>query len=200
MRTLAGDREVEWSWVLSRLPKEGRVLDVGCTESVLFLAMTRMGYDVTGIDIRKPFFEREGMKFILGDAMTKDFGNDKFDVVVNCSTTEHIGLGGRYGIQEDRPDGDIEAMENLRNALAPNGIMILTIPVGKDCVFTPWHRVYGPLRIGPLMRGYEIAEEEFWRQNEGNVWVRCDRGTAIDEQPEREHYALGLFVLRIKND
>lgn len=198
MKTLNGDRTLEWAWVLKKLPDKGKVLDVGCTNSLLPLTIMEMGHDVTGIDIQEFGFTIDRIRFIKEDVVTRNFENDKYDIIVNCSTVEHIGLRGRYGVEEENLYGDIDAMRNLRHAMVMGGIMILTIPVGKDSIFMPLHRVYGPFRIGFLFHGYEIIEEEFWRKDDLDIWIPCDKKTALNEQPSKEYYALGLFVLKGK--
>ena len=60
--------------------------------------------------------------------------------MVACSAIEHFGLSGRYGASED-PEGDLKAMRKIAAILNPSGQLFLTIPVGADMVFRPWHRV-----------------------------------------------------------
>jgi len=121
----------------------------------------------------------------------------------NCSTVEHVGLVGRYGVTENRPDGDLEAMARLRELMKPGGIMLLTIPVGRDAVFAPLCRVYGRERLPLLLEGYIVEKEAFWVKDRENRWVQADRETALDFEasagswdPLQNVYALGCFVLR----
>src|SRR5207245_201498 len=78
-----------------------------------------------------------------GDVLTIPFPSDSFDVILNCSTVEHVGIAGRYGVTESAADGDLAAMTRLRRWLKPGGVMLLTVPVGHDAVFAPLTRVYG---------------------------------------------------------
>jgi hypothetical protein len=125
---------------------------------------------------------------------------------LNCSTIEHVGLSGRYGVTEERTDGDLEAMARLRQILKPGGKMLLTIPAGKDSVFAPLHRIYGEIRLPTLLEGYRILKEEFWMKNEQNCWIPADRKNALNFQPSaaswdplQNIYALGFFILEKPN-
>jgi hypothetical protein len=93
-----------------------------------------------------------------------------FDLVINCSTVEHVGLTGRYRVTKRRPDGDSETMARLRDLMKPGGIMLLTIPVGQDAVYSPRHRIYGNERLPRLIEGYCIEKEAFWVKDKQNRW------------------------------
>ena len=200
MRTLKGDRDVENSWVAAQLPENpGKVLDFGCATSHLPLLERMKGGEVTGLDqmpVDVPF-QSERLNYVQGDILDLDLGDTKFDVIVNCSAIEHVGLAGRYG-SKDLTDGDLLAMQRLRDLVGtPDGIMILTLPVGKDSVFAPLHRVYGEVRLSRLLEGFEVMDKEFWSKRDGsNIWVRVSEGEALNVDPSRSFYALGLMVLK----
>jgi hypothetical protein len=93
-------------------------------------------------------------------------------------------------------DGDLEAMAIMREALAPEGRMVMTVPVGRDLVCPPWHRIYGVDRLPSLLAGYEVREQQFWRKPPRHAtWGQTDRETALATQGSESFYALGLFVL-----
>jgi hypothetical protein len=88
-------------------------------------------------------------------------------------------------------------MAHLRELLAPEGRMILTIPVGVDAVCRPQHRIYGETRLPRLLEGYSNDEEQYWHKPAGaELWVQTDPSTALAVEGSRTFYALGLFVLR----
>jgi len=76
------------------VPRGARVLDVGCSESVLSHVFLYMGYEVCGLDINDYPYKPRQMVFIKRD--TRDTGSPSnfFDavVVVVVPTIEHIGL------------------------------------------------------------------------------------------------------------
>jgi hypothetical protein len=195
--SLQGDRWVEWSFCFARLADgPGTTLDFGADIGFLSLAAAQRGHDVVALDRMPPAldYEHPRVTTLTGDILDRPLGDRRFDQIVNCSSVEHVGLSGRYG-SSDSPDGDIEAMGVLRDALADDGRMILTIPLGRDAVFAPLHRIYGPERLPRLLTGYEAAEEQFWtRQREH--WVPDSRENALAVEGSASFYALGLFVLR----
>ena len=129
-----------------------------------------------------------------GPGRTLDFGAQRFDQIINCSSVEHVGLGGRYGSSE-ASDGDLDAMAALRSVLEPGGSMILTIPIGRDRVCAPLHRIYGHERLPQLLDGLEVDEEQYWRKRDAR-WEQTDRADALDIEGSESFYALGLFRLR----
>jgi len=79
----------------------------------------------------------------------------KFDVIATFSSIEHAGLG-RYGDPVD-PVADFAAMESIRSHLAPGGFVLWGAPVGRDALVWNAHRVYGPLRLPQLLRGFRAV-------------------------------------------
>lgn len=198
---LAGDRDIEWSWVSSQMTSgPGEALDFGPGGSNLGLLAAQRGFNVTAVDLEPVHwpYVHPRLKFVQGDILEVLLPPEHFDLVINCSTIEHIGLSGRYGVKEDQPDGDIEAMTRLRALMKPGSVMLLTIPVGQDAVFAPLHRVYGVERLPKLLDGYVIKRENYWIKNKQNRWVMVDRNVALNRQPQRNLYGLGCFVLGLK--
>ena len=193
--SLHGDRIVEWSFCLARLAQgPGATLDFGADVAFLALAAAQRGHDVVALD-RLPSaldYRHERVDFVQGDILERPLANRAFDQILNCSSIEHVGLSGRYGSSE-ATDGDLEAMAVLRDLLAPEGRMFLTIPVGRDLVCAPKHRIYGAERLPRLLDGFRVAEEQFWCKDA--VWARTDRETALETEGSAWFYSLGLFVL-----
>ncbi|MCW2989892.1 MAG: hypothetical protein JWM73_486 [Solirubrobacterales bacterium] len=194
---LAGDRWVEWSFCFARMADgPGTTLDFGADIGFLSAGAAQRGHEVVAFD-RLPSelqYEHPNVSHVQADILTHDFGGRRFDQIINCSSVEHVGLGGRYG-SFDREDGDIEAMGVLRERLAPGGRMILTIPVGRDLICAPQHRIYGAQRLPRLIAGYEVAEEQYWVK-QGRHWVERPRDEALATDGSDRFYSLGLFVLR----
>lgn len=200
---LLGDRDIEWSWVTSQMPSgPGEALDFGPGGSHIALIAAQRGFKVTAVDLEPvhwPYVHPQ-LCFIQGDILKLPLPKEHFNLVINCSTVEHVGLAGRYGVTEGRPDGDLEAMTRLRSLLKPGGVMLLTIPVGRDTVFAPQHRVYGTKRLPKVLNGYIVAKKEYRVKDNRNRWVLADEEDALDRRPQRSCYGLGCFVLRKEED
>lgn len=196
---LSGDREIEWSWVAARIPQgPGNALDFGCGESPLGIVAAQRGFQVTGVDLGPVAwpYRHERLSFVQGDILDLSFGDRRFDLVLNCSTVEHVGLPGRYGVTEARAQGDLDAMARLRELMKPGGLMLLTVPAGSDAVFAPWHRVYGSQRLPKLLEGFAVESREYWIKDGENRWVLGDEATVLAAPSRERLYGLGCFALR----
>jgi 2-polyprenyl-3-methyl-5-hydroxy-6-metoxy-1,4-benzoquinol methylase len=183
----------------------GEALDFGAGMTHLSLVAAQRGYKVTALDLESVrwHYVHPSLRFIQGDILKLSLPIEHFDMVINCSTVEHVGLVGRYGVTESHPNGDLEAMVLLRKLIKPGGVMLLTIPVGQDAVIDPLHRIYGAQRLLRLLEGYKVVKEVFWVKDAQNRWVLCDRATALNFKatstswdPLQNAYALGLFLLK----
>ena len=203
---LSGDRDVEVSFIAGHLPAgPGQALDFGCGPGFLSLLTAERGYEVTAVDLSQPTlpWRSPHVRFVQGDILKLDLHDNSFDVIVNCSAIEHVGLAGNYGIAEQRDDGDLEAMARMRDLMKPGGVNLLTTPCGRDSVFSPAFRVYGSLRLPRLLNGYRVEREQYWIKDQQNRWGESDQATAFDFEPHADldrpyfsMFALGCFVLR----
>ena len=81
--------------------------------------------------------------------------NEKFDFVFSISSFEHDGLG-RYG-DPINPNGDLQAMRNIyENLLSDSGVLLLSVPIGKDQLAFNAHRIYGKVRFPLLIKDFNI--------------------------------------------
>jgi hypothetical protein len=202
---LIGDRDVEWAFVAAHLPRgPGAALDFGPGGSALSLLAAEAGFAVTSVDLEpvRPPYVHPAIQYLQGDLLELEL-EQEFDVVINCSTVEHVGLRGRYGVVKENASGDLEAMARLRSLLKPNAPMLLTVPVGRDAVFEPQCRVYGDERLSRLLGGYRIEVQRYWLKDAANRWVASGRDEALSVEawaalpdPRQTIYALGCFVLR----
>ncbi|MEN2993062.1 MAG: DUF268 domain-containing protein [Bacteroidia bacterium] len=205
---MLGDRDVEYSFAIKHIPKAGdKVLDFGSGGSFIPLVLAQFFNEVIAMDklaIHSPWNHpriKEVQADILDDSISYP---EYFDAITNISTIEHIGLAGRFDNARHVPDGDLIAMKKLKDWLKPNGIHILTIPVGRDTVYMPYHRIYGEKRLPLLLEGYRVIHEEYWaKPNKDNKWYLVDKTYALNYEtdagsPTATHniYALGCFVLQ----
>jgi SAM-dependent methyltransferase len=199
-RTLVGERDVEWAWTLAHLHQgPGRVLDFGSGNGMLALAASFAGNDVLAADLEEEqyLFRGHGIDYRRGDFNAMDIEERSFDQVVNCSSIEHVGLTGRYG-SPDHPDGDIVAMHKLAGALKSDGTMILSIPVGLDGAYPPWHRVYGEEREARLLAPFRVTGESYWAKVDSERYEPVNRETAFAQRGSATYYALGLYALKLR--
>lgn len=202
---LSGDREIEWTFIATQMPHgPGEALDFGCGHGNLSLLAAAHGFKVLALDLQPYVFSwnHSDVRFVQGDLLKLDLPKGRFDLIINCSSVEHVGLAGRFGATESASDGDLQAMRRLRDLMKPGARMLLTIPCGRDAVFAPLHRVYGGKRLPLLLDGYFVEHQVFWVKEPDNRWVSCELERALSfhasadfNKPARCSYALGCFVL-----
>lgn len=203
---ILGERDVEWTFLGSEMPSgPGKAMEFGCEHGYLSLLAAEKGMQVLAIDLEHQTFEWEHplVEFRQGDFLKLDLPRGYFDVVINCSSVEHVGIAGRYGITVQHNDGDLMVMKSFAQVLKPGGLLLMTAPCGVDAVLAPWCRVYGKQRLPKLFEPFEIVKQRFWVKNPTNQWIECSRETALAFKPHHDpsnahgcSYALGCFVLR----
>lgn len=177
------DRAIERPFVFQNLPPAGDVLDVGCTGSDLPVVLTGLGYRVTALDARPYGIPNPPFLFVQGDARATGLPSESFDIVTAVSTVEHIGLAGRYDMEDDDPRGDRHAVEEFRRVLKPGGTLLLTVPYGQAAILRPWHRVYGADELARLTEGLELRKAQFFRPDDRGIYHLVDQATASGYVP-----------------
>jgi SAM-dependent methyltransferase len=196
-RTLAGDREVEYAWTLAHVAQgPGRVFDFGSGPGITALCASFARNTIVAVDLEDEQYAFSGhdIEYVRGDFNKLEWEPASFDQILNCSSIEHVGLAGRYGSPDD-PDGDLRAMEKMAGLLKPGGDMVLTLPVGRDGVYAPWHRVYGENRLARLLEFWAVQKESYWAKPGGAKYEPVSREQALAEEGSATYYALGLYVL-----
>lgn len=139
------------------------------------------GGKCTTIDHKKIISKDPRIKTLTPDEYTLD--PVQFDAAFSISSFEHDGLG-RYG-DPLNPKGDLEAMKKLRCQLKEEGILFLSVPVGKDTIVWNAHRIYGRIRLPMLLEGWELSDT--YGFSDSLLDVDTDRG---------RKYTQPIFVLR----
>lgn len=201
-----GERYVEWSFLSSHIPSgPGEAIEFGCEQGYMSLLAAQRGFHVIANDLEEQSFlwQHPNVEFRQGDFLKLDLPSNHFDVAINCSSVEHVGVAGRYGIQTNKDEGDIQVMKRLAEILKPRGLLLMTAPCGRDVVMAPWCRVYGSQRLPRLLAPFAVEKESYWVKDAKNRWMSSTREAALDFQPiynsSDAHscaYALACFVLR----
>lgn len=187
-------RVFEYSFTVKNLPKEGRVLDVGCTASsnALPIILAELGHKVYGVDLRPFKVKCSNFEFIICDARHLPFRGNVFECCYGVSTIEHIGLPGVWGPTGDL-EGDSSAVKEMINVVKPGSLLIITVPFGKSDIF-PDSRIYDIEDIERLFEGLKIVEEEYIIERDG-VWFKASRDEAAKADHEAGCRAVGMFKL-----
>lgn len=176
----------------------------GITDGLLYKCLDK--YDISNMSIAVigtvvPFYECiclscgarpltiEYRKIISGNPLIRTTTVDEYwkapeicDCAMSISSLEHDGLG-RYGDCLDA-DGDIKSMQNIKKIVKKDGLLFLSIPIGKeDKLVWNAHRIYGDIRLPLLLEGWKLIDEFVFTKND-LLRVTCDWG----QQP--------IFVLK----
>ncbi len=202
---ISGERNVEWSFLSAEMPSgPGEAFEFGCEAGYMSLLAAQRGFHVVANDLQEQTFtwQHPGVDFVLGDFLNLRLPKNHFDLAINCSSVEHVGIAGRYGIDADDNDGDLDVMRRIVELLKPSGVLLMTAPCGKDAVLRPWCRVYGRERLPRLFAGLATVRQAFWVKNSKNRWQACSPEEALSFEPRNDRtnphacsYALGCFVL-----
>jgi SAM-dependent methyltransferase len=203
---IVGERNVEWSFLSAEMPTgPGNAIEFGCEQGYMSLMAAQRGFQVVANDLQEQTFtwQHPGVEFLLGDLLKLPLPTNHFDLAINCSSVEHVGVAGRYGVVVEQHVGDIDVMNRLAQILKPGGMLLMTAPCGKDAVLRPWCRVYGSQRLPQLFAAFTVAKQQFWIKNELNQWEFCTPEQAMSfessnhaSDPHLCAYAIGCFVLR----
>ncbi|MGH3899963.1 MAG: SAM-dependent methyltransferase [Pseudonocardiaceae bacterium] len=163
------ERTVEISiakWFLSA--DVGRTLEVGNVMS---------HYGVRGHTVLDKY---EIIPGVLNDDIIEFIPDQLFDTVISISTLEHVGWD-----EKPREPGKVfRAFDAARNCVAPEGRMLVTVPIG-----------YNKTLDGALRTGEVEFPQESWlvRTSRSNEWIETDRDEALGKkygQPYRNANAI----------
>jgi len=171
------ERFTEYLWVVKHLIKKGKILDVGCVESIFPQELIKFkDLEVFGIDTR--IYENTKFKFYQADIRNTSFDDNYFDQITIISTLEHIGLLWYDNDVLDKK-GDFNTITEVKRVLKAGGSVLVTIPFGKGG--TKWFRTYNSKKIQDLFSDFSIKELKFF-SNDDIVWheILKDEAELVD--------------------
>lgn len=108
-------------------------------------------------DFRPAKIDLPNLSCAKADLTKLQFASNSIESISCMHVVEHIGLG-RYGDPID-PKGDLKAISELQRVVAPNGHLLLVVPLGKDRIVFNAHRIYSHDTILSLFKsGFELVD------------------------------------------
>jgi len=133
---IRGERNVEWAFLSTEMPNgPGEAIEFGCEEGYMSLlaATAASTSSPTTSKSKTSVGNTLVFEFRQGDFLKLNLPRNHFDLAINCSSVEHVGVAGRYGIEVNEEAGDIEVMQRLVDILKPGGLLLMTAPCGRGC-------------------------------------------------------------------
>lgn len=194
---VADGRMIEYAFVIQKLSllPVGKALDVGCTARLNYLpaALTSLGWEVWGVDLREFKFRHPNFHLVLEDIRNTSFPDNFFNAAYAVSTLEHIGLSGRYGVAEEDLEGDARAVKEIARILRPGGTFLCTVPFGREAkVIKPLQRVYNQPSLEKVFCNWMKKNEVYYCRDSDGYW-----GTLPQEDAGKADNPSGVSVLAL---
>jgi SAM-dependent methyltransferase len=176
-------------WALKHLNviKPDMLYDIGSRYDG-FVGQATVICPVTSIDIRPPLIKLENFHFIEGDILKLPFTDNTIKTLSCLHTIEHIGLG-RYG-DEISSCGFVNSLLEIQRVVAPDGILILSMPVGLERIEFNAQRILNPLKCLDVLTNMELIE--FSVIDEKDEFIKnADPADYINAK-----YCCGLYLFR----
>jgi ubiquinone/menaquinone biosynthesis C-methylase UbiE len=169
------DNKKELGEFVSLLPKNAKVLDVGCGAGVpVAQFLVDFGFDVTGIDFSKNMLKLAGRnvpkaKFLLKDMTKLDFEADSID-----------GLTALYSVIHVPREKHFSLFQSFHRILKPQGIMLVCLgpdeweATDNDYGTEMFWSGYSPRKSLQLLKkaGFEIiSNSALARGGERHYWI-----------------------------
>jgi 2-polyprenyl-3-methyl-5-hydroxy-6-metoxy-1,4-benzoquinol methylase len=159
---------------LARIPPPARILDIGSAESTFPLSAAALGYNVTAIDPRPLPYEHPNLEGVPARFEDWQAPSEPFSAVFLISTIEHVGLPGygeqAYGSPDPGAGADRDMLNQVRESLLPNGLLVLTAPYGLRSV-NDFERTYDAEALGELLEGWEVIHRQVVVRRDDLVWI-----------------------------
>lgn len=158
--------------MLVNLPKNARLLDVGCGGGFGTSSITRDRVDVvvTGIDISPTHVTyarqiRPTRSWVVGEGEALPFPGSVFEVVTMLDVLEHF-------VQPER------ALSEARRVLVPDGLLVVQVTFEKHPLFVPFWKI--------------------WLHTRGRMWAHAHQHTFSSTEAIRSIADAGYSIEKVR--
>jgi SAM-dependent methyltransferase len=179
------------AWAARVLARTRPELHVDISSSLYFCSQVSAFVPVRFYDFRPPDLLLDNLQCERADVCALPFADGSIASLSCMHVVEHVGLG-RYGDPLD-PAGDLQAMAELRRVLAPEGDLLLVVPIGRPRIMYNAHRIYSYGQVLAAFSGLEL--HEFSLIPDGK-WPGGLITHASPELADGQNYGCGCFWFR----
>ncbi len=183
------------SWAARVVKEINPEYHVDISSSLYFCGLVSAFIPVHFYDYRPADLRLTNLQTAHADLHKLPFEKESIHSLSCMHTIEHIGLG-RYGDPID-PEGDIKAINELKRVLAPDGSLLVVVPLGKPKIEFNAHRIYAYEQI----ISYVVDESVYLHEFSFIPEYEKDGGLIRNADPklsQNAHYACGCFWFKKK--
>jgi len=166
--------------------RPGRHVDVGSRVDG-FVAHVASFLKLEYVDLRPLDTALPNLQAVEGSILNLPYPDRSLNSVSSLHVLEHIGLG-RYGDELDA-DGWQKGLKELARVLKPGGMLLLSVPVGKQRVCFNAHRIFHPKTIIEYCTDLKLIKYWLIPSDSSRGWEE-DPGF---EKSQQADYGCGLF-------
>lgn len=96
----------------------GKIIDIGCADGTFLFNIKKRQWDTAGLEISENFRVSQNLNdlnIVIGDIAAQHFPKKSYNVVTLWHVFEHLAEPIKY-------------LEEIKNIIAPNGLLVLTMP------------------------------------------------------------------------
>jgi hypothetical protein len=134
--------------------KPAFVVDVGST--VLLAGILSQFVPCISVDLRPIVANLDGLTTLPGNVLDLPFADNEVPCLTTMCVLEHIGLG-RYG-DPLNPNGTSDAATEIARVIAPGGIVVYSVPVGREVLEFNGHRRFRYEQARSLFRNWHLVD------------------------------------------
>jgi SAM-dependent methyltransferase len=144
------------SWAARKVQEINPEFHTDISSSLYFSGIVSAFVPVKFYDYRPADLKLSNLESLPGDLIKLPFADNSINSLSCMHTIEHIGLG-RYGDPID-PNGDLQAILELKRVLAKDGSLLFVTPIGQPKIEFNAHRIYSYEMIMEMFEGFKLME------------------------------------------
>lgn len=176
------------AWAARILAENKPELHIDISSSLYFCSIVSAFITMKIYDYRPPDLQLSNLSSESVDLQSLHFTDNSVHSLSCMHVIEHVGLG-RYGDPLD-PNGDLQAISELKRVLAVGGNLLFVVPIGKPKIMFNAHRIYSYDQIMSYFYNLELKEFALIPDNPTDGGLNRQ---ATKEMADAQIYGCGCF-------
>lgn len=173
-------------WAQRTLFERRPALHIDVGSQLQFVGALAAALEVVFVDLRPALVSVAGLHQVAADALSLPFADRSLRSLSCLHVAEHIGLG-RYG-DVLNPHGSKAVCAELDRVLAPGGMLLFSVPVGRSRVCFNAHRIHDATTVASMFPNL-VLEQFALVDDDGTFHANADPADAA-----HNNYSCGLFA------